>query len=181
MLNLTFHERGNISNIVQYVDMAMKHDSESSKLLAWVLNNIVEIAVRDSFNAVRGILEKIVREANESVIEDVVNALTNLKIHYPDEIDNILNSSGNSLLKEYQITVRSSESESISALSFQLSVGAGKLVKHLIHTQKRREAFAEAWACAAKCRSFEQWMQQVFMRIVNYVTGSDIYEVIPVD
>ena len=66
-------------------------------------------------------------------------------------------------------------------MTHQMAVSGGRLTGYFVRTPDIRNFYAEGWASAAKCKSFRQWIEQVFIRIINRVMGREVYKEIPID
>ena len=164
----------------KYVDRAIDHKNEDRDFVSWVLRNLTDVAIMDDFRTVQSDLQRLINEAGDLIVDDVVKALVNLKIHYPEAVEDLLYSLTD-VVKEHQIEVKGSKSRSVELISRQMGIACGMLIRHLVRSPEIRNVYAEAWTSAAKCKSFGQWMEQVFMRLTNYLMGREVYKEIPID
>lgn len=171
--------KGDIGFTAKYVSQALEQ-KDDRKFLSWVLSNLEEIAIEDSFLMVRSLLQQFLEEAGHLIMDETIEALTNLKIHYPEDIEDLLSSLDNAEIRQAQSLIKGGKSRSAVILSRQFGASCGEMVKYFVRDPNLRGFYAEGWACAAKCKRFDQWIQQVFMKIINQVMGQEIYRVMDV-
>lgn len=178
---LWFYNSRDMDLVGKYVDRAIEQKHEDVEFVCWVLRNLTDIAIVDNFRVVQSEIHRLIAGVGEVIIDDVVKALVNLKIYYPEAVEDLLYSINSDTLKEHQLDVRNTKSRSVEIITRQLGMACGKLVKHLVHGQEIRDFYAEGWASAVRSKNFGQWIEQVFIRIINYVMGSEIYKEMPID
>ena len=109
-----------------------------------------------------------------------VETLVDIRISYPDAVEDLLQSIGDKLPDKERRAVETAESSEVLGhlfgmkLAFWVSNAVGK-------SPNIRIKFADAIAVAAKCKNLGSWIEQLLRTAGNLITGEETLKVISVD
>ena len=99
-----------------------------------------------------------------------------IKVHYPEMIEDILQSMGNGLSPKSQRIIRTAESSEL--LGHLIGMKMAFTVPQIVtKAPSLRNELAGAIAAASKCKNLGAWIDQFLRRIANRIAGEEILKV----
>ena len=127
-------------------------------------------------------IEKSKGELNvySQITKRFVETLVDIKVHYPEMIEDILQSMGNGLSLRSIRIIRTAESSEL--LGHLIGVKLAFTVPQVVSKAPiLRNLLADAIAAAAKCKNLGAWIDQFLRRVANRVAGKEILKAPPVE